>query len=350
MVEYLDGGRIQGSSTKVSAPSQTSWKELGRTTLSSAGDTIDVSSFAAKDHLMILAHGIGSGSTGTSTRFNADSGGNYANRWNDDGGSDGSGGSGTRINSDNGTSAGDTFYVANVTNISSQEKLGVWHNVNGNTAGVGNAPASREIIGKWANTSSQITSVNVYNGESGDYASGAEVVVLGYDNDEADSGTNFWQELASVELTSAGDVLDTGTFTAKKYLMMQWQTSPTGGTTDDIKCHFNGDSDSDYAFTRQTDGASGESFTSTANFRIDAGGGAFERDGHAYIINKSDKEKLVIAEDVVSNTAGAGNAPRRFETFGKWGNTSAQITRIQLTNQGTGDFKSGSYLKVWGSD
>ena len=35
MVEYLDGGRIQGSSTLTVPPAKTSWKELGRTTLGS---------------------------------------------------------------------------------------------------------------------------------------------------------------------------------------------------------------------------------------------------------------------------------------------------------------------------
>ena len=351
MVEYLSGGRIQGTSTLPSAPPQTSWKELGRTTLSSAGDTIAVSSFAAKDNLMILLHKINTGGgVNPTVTFNSDGGSNYARRYSANGGSDTTNVNQTKLECTYTGATPTSYVVTPIINKSGKEKLLNFYDCEEGTAGAGNAPNRMEVVAKWANTSAQITSVSFGNDDSGDYAIGSEVVVLGYDNDEADSGTNFWQELASVELTSAGDVLDTGTFTAKKYLMMQWQTSPTGGTTDDIKCHFNADSDSSYALKRQNDGASGEAFTSTANFRIDAGGGAFERDGHAYIINKSDKEKLVIAEDVVSNTAGAGNAPRRFETFGKWANTSDQITRIQLTNQGTGDFKSGSYLKVWGSD
>ncbi len=350
MVNYLGGNIIEGSSTLTEAPPATSWKELGRTTLSSTGDAINVSNFAAKDNIMILQHGIPSGNISSRLRFNSDTGSNYAQRGNRNGGSDATGGSRDNVSfSLNPGNASDEWLIATVTNKADKEKLWISHGIDG-TQGANQDPNSTEVVGKWANTSAQITTVNVYHSEGGDYAVGSECVVLGCDNDEADSGTNFWQELASVELTSAGDVLDTGTFTAKKYLMMEWQTSPTGGTTDDIKCHFNADSGSNYSYSRQVDGATGEAFTSTANFRIDAGNGVYERDGHAYIINKANREKFVIAEEVASNTAGAGNIPRRFETFGKWANTSDQITRIQLTNQGSGDFKSGAYLKVWGSD
>ena len=51
MVEYLDGGRIQGSSTLTVPPAKTSWKELDRVTLGSTGDTLDTSTFTAKEIL-----------------------------------------------------------------------------------------------------------------------------------------------------------------------------------------------------------------------------------------------------------------------------------------------------------
>ena len=49
MVEYLSGGRIQGSSTSASSPPQTSWKLLDRTPLTSASDTIAVSLAEERD-------------------------------------------------------------------------------------------------------------------------------------------------------------------------------------------------------------------------------------------------------------------------------------------------------------
>ena len=56
---FLSGGRIQGRSDDalLTAIPQTSWKELGRTTLSSEGDTIDVSiTGSVKTNLMLLVH------------------------------------------------------------------------------------------------------------------------------------------------------------------------------------------------------------------------------------------------------------------------------------------------------
>ena len=337
-----------GSASVSGSTANTSWKELGRTTLSSAGDTIDVSSFTAKDNLMIIAHGIGSGNSGTSTRFNADTGSNYSNRWNDNGGSDGSDSSAaTRIYSDNGTSAGDSFYVADVTNISNIEKLGIWHNVNGNTAGAGNAPARREIVGKWANTSSQITSVNVYNGESGDFASGAEVVVLGMDNDEADSGTNFWQELVSKELTatsSSNPQLDTGTFAAKKYL---WVNMYLKSNTDP-QTTFNNDTGSNYAWRYNDDGGSDGTSTSTSSAGFHYG--AHQVHVSAYIVNSASKEKLYWATITYSGgNAAASTAPVRRELVGKWTNTSDQITSIQ-SRKSSMNMYSNSWIKVYGAD
>ena len=348
MVEYLSGERIQGSSTLSSAPPQTSWKEIGRTTLDSAGDSINVTSLPAKDNIMILAHGIGTGSTSTSTQFNADTGANYTNRWSDNGGADGNDGTTgvTRIYSDNATASTNTFYVGNVTNISNQEKLGIWNNVSGATEGSGYAPSRREMVGKWSNTSSQISSVNVFNGESGDYASGAEVVVLGCDNDEADSGTNFWQELANVELTSTGDDIDSGTFTAKKYLWVQIKSNKTGSP--EGKIQFNNDAGANYA-ERHEDNF-GTDYTNINRSWIDdyvmngTGGGFL----NMFIINESSKEKIAIVQSQ-SNPSG-NNAPFSYKGGFKWANTSAQITSIKLFNTHSGDWTSGSSIKVWGSD
>ena len=55
MVEYLSGGRIQGSSTLTEAPPQTSWKELARKKAGSGGSSeLTTDAFTVKDNLMIL--------------------------------------------------------------------------------------------------------------------------------------------------------------------------------------------------------------------------------------------------------------------------------------------------------
>ena len=53
------------------------WKELDRTTLGSAGDTISVTGLADKRYLMILGSKIPSGSSDLVYRFNADANNNY---------------------------------------------------------------------------------------------------------------------------------------------------------------------------------------------------------------------------------------------------------------------------------
>jgi hypothetical protein len=92
------------------------------------------------------------------------------------------------------------FDVSYISNLSTKEKLLINHSVGETVAGAGTAPNRRESVGKWANTSNAVSAVTSVNNQSGDYASGSEVVVLGWD--PADTHTsNFWEELASVNLS-----------------------------------------------------------------------------------------------------------------------------------------------------
>ena len=90
-IEYLSGNRATGTSsdrTGLTTYSAKSWVELGRTTLSSAGDSINVASLSTSDYpyMMVLVHGINSGQIQNNMRFNNDSGNNYANNYSNDGG------------------------------------------------------------------------------------------------------------------------------------------------------------------------------------------------------------------------------------------------------------------------
>ena len=69
-----------------------------------------------------------------------------------------------------------------------------------------------------------------------------------------------------------------------------------------------------------------------------------------FIINKADKEKLIISHGARQLTAGAGNAPNRWEEVFKWANTSAQINRIGYVVHGSGSLDSSCQIKVWGFD
>ena len=348
MVEYLSGNRIQGSSTKVTSPPQTSWKELGRTTLSSTSSDITVSSFTAKDNLMVLIYAQDGSQMGY--RVNSDTGNNYHIKRSMDGASD------STLQSTkaqvHAQGAKKEFNVSSWINIANQEKLFISNTVSQNTAGAGNAPSRNEIVGKWANTSDQITTFTLHNAGSTGFSSGSEVVVLGYDNDESDSGTNFWQELANVELSSAGDTLDTSTITAKKYLWIQAFIPEGAGHHGYI--YFNGDdggSNNNYARRGSING--GNDITTTDDDEIN-----WSHDTNTakylnmFVINISDKEKLCIAEYMDYGSSGAGTAPNRIEWVYKWVNTSAQISSVKLYNNkaSSNDLPIGTRLKVCGSD
>ena len=352
MVEYLDGGRIQGISTLTTSPPATSWKELDRVTLGSAGDSIDTGTFTAKDNIMVLTHIIPSGDVTPKLRVGnstIDSGSNYAQRRSNNGNSDSTNTSQTEWLMTGGTTDKNWFGVGGIVNISSQEKLSVIHGYDAGSTGAGSAGDRYEFTGKWANTSAQINRVELVNTSTGDFASGSEVVVLGYDNDEADSGTNFWQELANVTTSTAGDV-DTGTFTAKKYLWVQIQSLGNGAVNNRLR--FNNDSSGNYAY--RVSGNGGSDSTSTTPSGIPFGNGNTTSPDNAFdnffIINKSDKEKLVIGHTITDEGTGAGNAPQRNEIVAKWANTSAQINRINLVNVGSGNHSADSKITVWGFD
>ena len=157
------------------------WEEIGRTTLTSASDSITVSGFTAKKYLRILVSSLATGGTIDSwVRFNNDTASNYSRRHSSNGGADSvSATSSVLINV--GPGAYPQYMTLDMVNIASQEKLAYITMVTQNTAGAGNAPNKVEGVGKWVNTTDQITQVNVSNGGTGDFAIGSEVVVLGHD-------------------------------------------------------------------------------------------------------------------------------------------------------------------------
>ena len=192
-----------------------------------------------------------------------------------------------------------------------------------------------------------ISGVTKVNLEAGSYEAGSEVVVLGYD--PANPGTGIWEELASVELGSAGDSIDTSTFTAKKYLMVQTNGIASGAIN--FNFTFNSDTGSNYAERYSENGGSDGTATSQSEIRPRIGGESTGHYGVYYISNITDKEKLLVGHTMTGGSStGAGNAPTRSEEIAKWVNTSSQINRIEVENTAGGSFNTGSTIKVWGFD
>jgi hypothetical protein len=207
---------------------------------------------------------------------------------------------------------------------------------------------------KWSNTSNPLdvverrTSVNTYNANS-------EVVVLGWDPSDSHT-TNFWEELASVELGSAANSLSTGTFTAKKYLWIQYHIPSSAGAANNYDLRVGNssvDTGSNYGFRYSINGAADATATSqdTLKLSFNGGSGSEWAFGNVFVINNSANEKLFISDANRNHVSGAGTAPNKYQVVGKWANTSSQINIMQLYHQtGASTFGAGTIMKVWGSD
>ncbi len=356
MTIYRDSKRIVGTNAdRVGVPVISGgWKEIGRTTLGSAGDTISVSSLADKRYLMILTNQYGTGGDTVSQlglgNSSIDTGSNYARRASNNGGVDSTvTGRSYIFESMDVTQAG-MFGVDYIANKSDKEKLGIRHLVYQNTAGAGNAPKREENYGKWSNTSNVIDIIQDKNTAAGSFDTGSEIVVLGYDPDDTHTD-NFWEQLASVELSSAGDSISSGTFTAKKYLWIQGYVKASGAIQGKIRVG-NGtiDSGSNYADRNSVDGGSDGTNISGTAIGVGGGGSTGGEFFNCFVINNASNEKLFIIHSVKQNTAGAGTAPRRKEVVGKWSNTSNQINIVEYLQSEAGSFDTGSFIKVWGSN
>ena len=325
------------------------WVELGRTTLGSANATIDVTGLANKRYLMFLINDTRTAAdTDGFLRLNSISTSTYAQRVSTNGAADSTAASATGMGYNVDTSADVNLTVGYLANLSAEEKLAQYWRVNQNSSGAGSAPNSREWVGKHAQTTNPITAVGINSGGSNTYSTGSEVVVLGWDPDDVHTG-NFWEELASVELSSSNAVLSTGTFTAKKYLWFQVYLKMLTGLSDS-GIQYNNDTGNNYARRTRTNSAG----TSTVVNHDDIGlGWDFTNWKNSFlngfIINNSASEKISLMHSVHQNDTGAAEIPLRTFKAGKWDNTSDQITEIDVNAVGA-NWDIGSIIKVWGSD
>lgn len=157
------------------------WEELGRTTLSSSGDTITVSSIPARKYLKLIYCHIATGGTTTALlTFNGDTATNYATRASSDQGATATATSGTSIAIQASAFQTDLLAVIDVLNIQAQSKLvNIKANIGAGQAATV-APGSRDVYGKWANGSAQISSITITNTGAGSFDTGSELVVLGH--------------------------------------------------------------------------------------------------------------------------------------------------------------------------
>jgi len=354
-VKYLAGNRIQGTdaerplATSTSPPS--GWKEVARTTLSGTSDTISVSDIPNMPYYMVLNSIIPSGAVNNVWQLNGDAGGNYAYRYSDNGGTDGTGTSATHMFGSAITDSTPWFSVTYLTNSSGNEKLGYGNYTRQGSSGAGNAPQREEIVGKWSNTSNAISSLLIKNSSGGaDYASGSEVVVLGYDPSDTNTA-NFWEQLASVSGDGTSNTLSTGTTIGKKYIWIQAYLETTGQQKGMFRVgNSSVDGAGSYAFRISNNGGSDAPHDVKGSLTEDMPN-ALHHFVNIFAINNASNEGLFLGHDVGVVTTGAGTAPIRQEFVGKWANTSNQFNILDVVSgSGDGNWTSKAKLTVWGHD
>jgi hypothetical protein len=197
-----------------------------------------------------------------------------------------------------------------------------------------------------ANGASSITNGNIADIRT---VTGASVPDDSITDDKLDF-PRWSQELGRTTLSATSDTITISSFTAKKYLKIYYSLLPSGQINPAIR--FNNDSAANYSsrFSPNGGGSDTTSTGQTSNF-IDTGGGVtVPIYGSIEVVNISSQEKLSWGTSIDVSVAGAGNAPGRRIHWQKWINTSAQISRIDVVNLGSGDFASGSQVIVVGHD
>ena len=165
-----------------------SWERLYTHTLASAGQEIDtgVAGIAAKKHLRIVFHIVDSGTANNLTiRFNGDTSANYPIRRSTNDGTDSTYTTTYAYwyNGYGGTNDTDRFGVIDIINVAEKEKLIIHEQIIG---GDGQTNFDRiESVGKWVNTSAQITDVHMHaNGFTGSdtFGAGTTMTIFGADD------------------------------------------------------------------------------------------------------------------------------------------------------------------------
>ena len=362
MTIYQDSKRMVGTSTErtsVTVNGLGGWKELGRVSgTASTNMTVNIGTNPPR-YLMYLSDtrpATGNGDANLrlgTTATPIDTGSNYASRLSSDNNTDAVNASIAYVRVDpnmwNNTTS--RFSMGYITNLESREKLMITKTIDSRGSSAGTAPDRAEVSGKWTNTSSKINNVTMFNGQGNNWSTTSELVVLGYDPTDTHTD-NFWEELASVDVTT-GATISTGDFTAKKYMCVQFYLDASAISFD---WQFNSSTDtqtSTYSGRHANNGVGATGTTDdytqvnksvmAENFGLNAS----PHFGNMFIFNNSATEKLINGNLVNQNTAGASNQPNRSEFTYKWSNTSAQINNITMLNSTS---VSRFVMKVWGHD
>jgi hypothetical protein len=162
-----------------------------------------------------------------------------------------------------------------------------------------------------------------------------------------------WGKSSTVTLGSSGDTITSDAITVADNTFITYISHmiSTGGNSQAVMRLGNSSIDTGNNYSRRysTNGGADATHTSrTVTMAQDNAAGQHFSVGH--IINISAEEKLLIGWDVFTTGTGAGTAPNRDESVGKYAYTSNQVDLIEMINEGgAGDYDTDSNLAVLGT-
>jgi len=157
-----------------------------------------------------------------------------------------------------------------------------------------------------------------------------------------------WERLAHVALSTAGDTLDSGTFTAKKNMQVIIHIKDTG--TANAKLQVNSFTGAGYSYRYAESGGTDTTAINQNDIRLYETGSGSDVQRHIVlnIQNMVNKVKTIMGEVTEATATGAGTAPTRVEVAGSF-EENPLITSIQIKNDASGSFAAGSYITVLGA-
>jgi len=370
-VKYLATGRLQGTTaertaltTSSLATTNTSWKELtnGRGTVSgSTATSISTGTFTAKDNLMILFHIIADGSTVTGLHFNDDnSNGNYQKADSDNGAGNSIENGINTLTAIHKTTSYEAFGYGYIRNkLDGGKRVKITSMKNNATGTSGNTTLEqRKYFGVWNpdTATDRITKMTMTAGGA-NLGVGTEILVLGFDDDEADSGTNYWQQIGEETLESNAGNLDVSISSPKKYMMVNYFAYPDGNVDIAGQCGVGGSvstGSSDYMKKECDDfGTFGNSVSANILGWGKGSGGSYPTQGIGFMVNVNGSEKMWLSEGMDTGSTGQDSSvyPSVRENAGKFVTTSGQVNIFRLTENGqSGQLGTNTQCIVWGGN
>lgn len=155
-------------------------------------------------------------------------------------------------------------------------------------------------------------------------------------------------EIGRTTLGSSGDVVSVQNLPAYRRLRIFYSLLNSGNIVG--KLRFNNDSGNNYAYQRSANLAAGSDVTSANHLAVTRTASATNMYGVVDVFeNIAGRRKMVYGNEE-SEEGAATTVAANITLGGKWDNTSNAISRVDLVNDGTGDYIAGSEVVVYGAN